>query len=174
MRKGLLGGGATVRGDLQAGLFAEVREFEALGVAEGEGLLFFLFAVFVGEDAVEVLEEGWTGFGRAGECEGALFDDLEAGGVEVCFAAGVEVAELFDGAGGVGAEMELVGEVELGAVAMERGRRERTPRSMWSCCWTSASVESRRRSWMYSSWSGRRWANSGSGWNGLARWRTDL
>ena len=86
-----------------------------------EDLLFFLFAVFVGEDAVEVFEEGWAGFGSRRECEGALFDDLESGGVEVGFAAGVEVAELIDGVGGVGAEEELVGEVELGAVAMEGG-----------------------------------------------------
>src|SRR5687767_10021137 len=70
---------------------------------------------------MEVFEQGWAGFGRAGECEGALFDDLEAGGVEVGFAAGVEVAELGDSAGVVGAELELVGEVELGAVAMEGG-----------------------------------------------------
>ena len=117
----MLSGGATVRGDLKTCLFAKVGEFEALGVAEGEGLLFFLFAVFVGEDAVEVFEQGWAGFRSGREGEGALFDDLEAGGVEIGFAGGIEVAELVDGAGGVGAELELVGEVELGAVAVEGG-----------------------------------------------------
>ena len=48
--------GAAIGGDLQACLFAEVGEFEALGVADVEGELFFLFAVFVGEDAVEVFK----------------------------------------------------------------------------------------------------------------------
>ena len=50
-----------------------------------------------------------------------MFDDLEAGGVEVCFAAGVEVAKLVDGGLRVGAEVELVSKLELGAIAMERG-----------------------------------------------------
>lgn len=119
VREVFFGDGATVGGDLQARGFAEVGEFEALGLAEREGLLFFLFAVFVGEYAVEVFEQGWAGFGCRRQSEGALFDDLETGGIEVGFAAGVEVAELIDGVGGVGAELELVGEVELGAVAME-------------------------------------------------------
>ena len=50
-----------------------------------------------------------------------MFDDLEAGGIKVCLAGGVEVAELIDGVGSVGAELELVGKVELSAVAMEGG-----------------------------------------------------
>ncbi|MGZ8940146.1 MAG: hypothetical protein ACXW32_13125 [Limisphaerales bacterium] len=48
-------GGSSIGGDLQSCLFAEVGEFDSLGVAELEGELFFLLAVFVGEDAVEVL-----------------------------------------------------------------------------------------------------------------------
>ena len=127
-----LAGGFALVGNLQACLFTEVGEFEALGVAEREGVLFFLFAIFVGEDAVEVFEQGWAGFWGGGEFEGALFDDLEAGGVQLRGAGGVEVAEMIDGGLGVGgifgdvirqvfSDLELVGEVELGAVAVEGG-----------------------------------------------------
>lgn len=113
--------GAAIGGDLEARLLAEVCEFQALGVAEFEGVLLFQFAVFVGEDAVEVFEEGGAGFGRGGEFEGALFDDLEPGGIELGGAGGVEVAEVIDGGFGVVGNQELMGEVELGAVAVEGG-----------------------------------------------------
>ena len=58
-----LAGGFALLGDLQACLLAKVRKFEALGVAAFFGELFFAFTVFVGEDAVEILEQGGAGLG---------------------------------------------------------------------------------------------------------------
>jgi len=73
---------------------------------ELEAVAVFLAAVFVGEDAVEVSEEAGLGFGIVGEGEGALLDDLEAGGGEFGGAAGEEVVELVDGGGGFVDEVE--------------------------------------------------------------------
>ena len=79
-----------------------------------------LAAVFVGEDAKEIFEEGGTGFGGGGQGEGALLDEVEAGGAEVGGAAGKEGLELIDGGKGVFAgDVEGGGEVDFLAIALE-------------------------------------------------------
>ena len=110
--------------NLQAGLFAEVSEFQALGVESFLGELFFLDAVFVGEDAMDVLEEGGADFGTATSWRAPLLDEVEAGGIDVGGASGEEVAEVIEGRRGVFGEKELVSEVKLGSVAVEHGGGE--------------------------------------------------
>ena len=119
----LVAGGFAVEGDLVAVLVGGFAVFEdgvtmsldglAMGVELGGlfdpelvGTVAFLFSVFVGEDAVEVGEEAGFGFGIVGQGEGALLDDLEAGGGEFGGAAGEEVVELVDGGGGFVDEVE--------------------------------------------------------------------
>ena len=76
-------------------------------------------AVFVGEEPMELDEETGCGVGIGGEEEGALKDELASGGGEVNSPASEEVEEVFDGRGVVLGELELVGEVKAGTVAVE-------------------------------------------------------
>ena len=107
--------------DLEAGVFAELGELEALGVAAFFGEAFFFFPIFVGEDAVEAGEEGGAGLGIGGQGEGAFLDDDLAGGGDVGFAGGEEVVELVDSGGGVVDEVEGFGEEEFMFIAVKGG-----------------------------------------------------
>jgi hypothetical protein len=60
------------------------------------------FAVFPGEDAEEVHEQAGSGVGAGDESEGALFDEGEAGGVDINALASEEAEEVLDGRGVVG------------------------------------------------------------------------
>jgi hypothetical protein len=132
----LVAGGFAVEGDLVTVLVGEFAVFEdgvtmrldgvTMGVelgglfdAELVGAVAFGFAVFVGEDAVEVGEEAGFGFGIVGEGEGALLNDGHAGGGNFGFAAGEEVVELIDSGGGVVDEVEGFGEEDFVFVAVE-------------------------------------------------------
>ena len=75
--------------------------------------------IVVGEDAEEVLEQGRAGVGIGGEADGALFDDVDAGCVEVNGLASQKTEEVLDGRRVVFADLKLIGEVETMAVAIE-------------------------------------------------------
>ena len=82
-------------------------------------------AIVVGENAEEVLEQGRTGIGIGGETDGALFDDVDAGFVEVNGLASEETEKVLDGRRVVFADLELVGEMEAGAIAVKTMTGER-------------------------------------------------
>ena len=81
--------------------------------------------IVVGEDAEEVLEQGGTGIGIGSETNGALLDDVDAGLVEVNGLASEETEKVLDGRRVVFGDVELIGEVESGAIAVEAMTGER-------------------------------------------------
>ena len=86
-------------------------------------------AIVVGENAEEVLEQGRARIGIGGESDGALFDDVDAGFVEVNGLASEETEKVLDGRRVVFADLELIGEVEARAIAVETmtGERDAVP-----------------------------------------------
>ena len=84
-------------------------------------------AIVIGENAEEVLEQGRAGIGIGSETDGALFDDVDAGFVEVNGLASEETEKVLDGRRVVFADLELIGEMEAGAIAIQAMIGERDP-----------------------------------------------
>ena len=77
------------------------------------------FAVFPGKNAEEIHEDAGRGIGTRSEGEGALFDSVEAGGVDINAPASEESQEVLDGRGVVTGDLKLLSEVEPRTVAVE-------------------------------------------------------
>jgi hypothetical protein len=77
------------------------------------------FAVFPGEDAEEIHEYAGSGIGTGCESESALFNDGEAGRVEINALASEETEQVLDGRGVAIGDLKLFGEIEARAIAVE-------------------------------------------------------